>query len=428
MTTLTQPTVEDDRSGRGEAQPVLMLMGSRGSTVYPLPERGSVIIGRSRSCDVCIEDESVSRRHARLTIGTRCTIEDLGSANGTEVFGRRVSEGRRARLEMDQIFRLGTVTAVVQERVSSPVSEADGPLIADEAMKLLYAEARQIARGTISVLLLGESGVGKDVLARAIHRASPRASGPFLCLNCAGMSATLLESELFGHMRGAFTDAIDDKPGLLEVARGGTVFLDEIGEMAQPVQARLLRALEDSKLMRVGGTEPIEIDVRFIAATNQNIERAVVTGAFRRDLFYRVGGAMIEVPPLRERTAEIEPMARMFLRRAAAEVGRRAPELSGAAVRAMLAHDWPGNLRELRNVSERALLLCDGELIRPQQLGLGSGVPESEPERIRRALEECAGNQTAAARRLGMSRRTLINRLDEYGMPRPRKNKKQRAS
>jgi len=271
------------------------------------------------------------------------------------------------------------------------------------------------------VLILGESGVGKDVLARAIHRASPRASSPFLCLNCAGMSASLLESELFGHERGAFTGAVDDKPGLLEVARGGTVFLDEIGEMAPAVQARLLRALEDRRLIRVGGTKAVDINVRFIAATNQNIEEAIRTGAFRRDLFYRVGGAMIEVPPLRHRQTEIEPLARLFFDRAAHEIGRPPPELSGAAVRAMLDHDWPGNLRELRNACERAMLLCDGEVIGPEHLGLDTAVPMTEPERIRHALRECAGNQTAAARRLGVSRRTLINRLDEYGLPRPRK-------
>jgi DNA-binding NtrC family response regulator len=302
--------------------------------------------------------------------------------------------------------------------------------------------------------LLGETGVGKEVLAEVVHRRSPRHGAPFLRLNCAALSETLLESELFGHEKGAFTGAAQAKPGLLETADGGTVFLDEIGELSAAMQVKLLRVLEDRKVTRVGALAARSIDVRFVAATNRDLEAEVQRGAFRQDLFFRLSGITLTIPPLRERRAEIEPLARLFAARSAAQLGRPAPGISRAALDALVRHSWPGNVRELRNVMERAVVLAEADEITPDHLLLPSAKPAEtraapsaapavdpapaaaggagaaglraeldaiERQRILDALAAAAGNQTQAAAALGMSRRTFIARLDEYGIPRPRK-------
>jgi DNA-binding NtrC family response regulator len=263
----------------------------------------------------------------------------------------------------------------------------------------------------------------------------------------------LLESELFGHERGAFTGAIQAKPGLLESAHTGTVFLDEVGEMSLATQARLLRVLEERQVMRIGALRPRTIDVRFVAATNRELEQEVLRGAFREDLYFRLSGMPLRVPPLRERTAEIEPLARVLVAQACERAGREAPDIAGDALAALRGHAWPGNVRELRNAMERALLLCGRGPIKREHLpfdatgatgtstvppapptspdvdGTGvlpavhlrDGVESAERQLIAQALERCAGNQTQAAKLLGISRRTLVSRLGEYGLPRPRK-------
>jgi transcriptional regulator with GAF, ATPase, and Fis domain len=280
-----------------------------------------------------------------------------------------------------------------------------------------------------------------------------------LCINCAALSESLLESELFGHERGAFTGATQTKAGLLESADGGTVFLDEVGEMPLPLQAKLLRVLEQREVMRVGSLRPRPIDVRFIAATNRDLEAEIRAGRFRQDLYFRLNGVTLSIPPLRERTCEIEPLAREFARRASVSMGR-GPDvaMSVQALDLLRSYAWPGNIRELRNVVERAVLLAGGELITAphlhldkgraaepappppaetpdvmattQVIGEGAGgrllpkrvlVRDSrEREIICAALAEAAGNQTKAAQILGISRRTLVSRLAEYGVPRPR--------
>ncbi len=318
------------------------------------------------------------------------------------------------------------------------------------AMKRLEPLITRVAASTINVLILGETGVGKDVLARRLHERSPRASGPFVTLNCAAISESLLESELFGHERGAFTGAQQAKPGLLESAQGGTFFFDEIGEMPAALQPKLLRVLEQREVLRVGSLKPRSIDARFLAATNRDLERKVEHGNFRRDLFFRLNGVAIVLPPLRERVAEIETLANGFIA-AACEgqpLGHR-PRLSAKARELMLRYAWPGNIRELRNMMERAILFCDGPEIELEHLPIDAmrgpvvplGMPppagaadvesapravlasedETERRRIVEALEKCAGNQTKAAEVLGISRRTLVSRLKELAVPRPRK-------
>jgi DNA-binding NtrC family response regulator len=321
-------------------------------------------------------------------------------------------------------------------------------------MEALYKLADRVAAGSINVLILGETGAGKQVLADRIHRASGRAQAAFVQLNCAAISPSLLESELFGHEEGAFTGAVASKPGLLETADGGTAFLDEIGDMPAALQAKLLRVIENQEVLRVGGLEARPIDVRFVAATNRDLEAEVARGAFRQDLYFRLGGVTLSIPPLRERVDEIEPLAAAFV---AHYRGNEAtpPVLSPEALSLLRGYSWPGNIRELRNAIERACLVCDGGVILPMHLPaakmgatyattmpaspaplVGSSGPEPAPSpRIRGrkvddearrqsildALMRTGGNNTEAARILGVSRRTLGKWCDTYGIPRPRK-------
>jgi transcriptional regulator with PAS, ATPase and Fis domain len=303
------------------------------------------------------------------------------------------------------------------------------------------------AHGLINVLILGETGAGKEVLAEWIHSHSPRARGALVCINCAALTETLLESELFGHEKGAFTGAVQAKPGLLETAAGGTVLLDEIGEMPAGLQTKLLRTLETRQVTRVGGLSPRPIDVRFIAATNRDLEAEVAAKVFRQDLFFRLNGMSLTIPPLRERPEEIEALARRFLADASAAAKRRTPRLSEEALAVLVAYAWPGNIRELRNVVERALVLCeDGaittehlpvEKMRASRLAPSGAAPPAAPssspsepsgltseergerDEIVAVMAANGGNQTRTAKKLGIARGTLIERLKRYGIKRP---------
>jgi two-component system, NtrC family, response regulator AtoC len=345
---------------------------------------------------------------------------------------------------------VGTALLMIQApfesegRAAAPTFAADdsGIVIGDRAMTSLYQLAERVAKSTINVLLLGETGVGKDVLARRIHEVSPRAEKPYLPLNCGALTEQLLESELFGHEKGAFTGAVETKLGLLEAADHGTVFLDEIGELPLSVQVKLLRVLEERQVRRVGGLRSRAFDIRFVAATNRDLARAVTEGTFRADLFYRLNGISLVIPPLRQRVGEIEELATKFVSNASERAGRSSlPRISAEALEWLQKHRWPGNIRELQNTMERAVLLCVGDEIALEHLPLGQSQPhmpsgtspisavageigdDADPERRRiiDALDKCAGNQTRAARVLGISRNTLLARLDAYGIPRPRK-------
>jgi len=309
--------------------------------------------------------------------------------------------------------------------------------LADGGMRHVETLAARAAGTDIPVLILGESGSGKEVLARTIHGWSQRADRPLVAINCAALSESLLASELFGHERGAFTGATAVKPGLLETAPGGTILLDEIGELQLPLQATLLRVIETREVTRVGGVRPRQIDVRFIAATNRDLPAQVASRAFREDLYYRLNGITLTVPPLRERRGDIRRLARAFAAEQARAMGRPAPELSAAAMDLLEADGWPGNIRELRNVVQRAVLLCDGTIL-PEHLPPAfpravvapaspppAGEPRDERARILAALAACGGNQSRAARQLGISRKVLIARLDSYGVARPRKQDNQ---
>jgi len=311
----------------------------------------------------------------------------------------------------------------------------DGDLVvASPAMRPILDFVARAAATTSTVLLLGESGTGKEVLARALHRRSGRASGPLIAVNCAAISTSLLESELFGHERGAFTGAVARKPGRFELADGGTLLLDEVAELSPEAQAGLLRVLEERTLMRLGGTHPVAVDVRVIAATHVDLKEAVAAGRFREDLYYRLSVLVAAIPPLRERREDIEALARHFLDRLARRAPRRVDGIAPAALDVLTAYRWPGNVRELRNVIERAVMLGAGEVIEVddlppeirgshpapapaagEQVTLPLPVDELERRNLFAALAATGGNKTRAARLLGVDRVTLYNRLRKYG-------------
>jgi transcriptional regulator with PAS, ATPase and Fis domain len=285
-------------------------------------------------------------------------------------------------------------------------------------------KATQVAPTDTTVLVTGESGTGKEVVARFIHAASARQTGPLVALNCAALPEQLLESELFGYERGAFTSAQQAKPGQVELASGGVLFLDEVSEMSLSAQAKFLRVLQEREFQRLGGTRLLKANIRVIAATNRDIRKAVERGDLRVDLFYRLGVFDIQIPPLRERRADIVPLSETFLQEIGRAFGRPPADLTRDARQALLQYDWPGNVRELHNVLERAAILCEGALIERTHLNLESGArsPRNdttdlsvlERTTIAKVLQECRGNKTRAARRLGVTRTQLHLRIRKY--------------
>ena len=566
-----------------------LVLSEKTVATFPLPDSGEVKIGRSRNCEILINDSSISRVHAAISIGPPLAIRDLGSANGTVVRDQPLAPEEPVRIAPGEAVQIGSATLIIQrqaapirprrlwthdyfevrleeecaramrrgspfavmrlscssssstERIQQAVTDlvrlSDvvgeyGPsdfevllvdtapaevdlavqrivgelsrhqvevkigtacfprdarsadelmsraeaiargvppaerarrrdeLVAERTMQELYALAKRVASGKISVLILGETGVGKEVLAEQVHKLSPRADQPYLRLNCAALSETLLESELFGHEKGAFTGAVGMKQGLLETADGGSVFLDEVGELPLSIQVKLLRVIEERVVLRVGGLKPRALDVRFIAATNRDLEAEVARGTFRQDLFFRLNGATLVIPPLRERPAEIPALARAFIKQASRQAAlARDPELTNETLDNLMRYSWPGNIRELRNIVERAVLLCgDGPILpnhlplekmrvtfstqagappplastretkaaaeppprKPKVLRRGKRLPVAEERaEIEAALEACGGNQTRAAKMLGIARRTLINRINEFGLTKP---------
>jgi|UniRef100_A0A7C4ESZ2 two-component system response regulator HydG len=302
----------------------------------------------------------------------------------------------------------------------------------DPAMSRILATAAQIAATDCNVLITGESGTGKELLARFIHEHSPRQSGPFLAVNCGVFNEELLTNELFGHEKGAFTGAHASKPGLIELAKGGTLFLDEITEMSPNMQVKLLRVIQERQMMRVGGTTTINVDVRFIAATNRNIQESIQTRGFRKDLYYRLNVVSLELPPLAARKGDIPLLAQHFLDKHAKLMGRTAPSLSKEVLEVLSDYDFPGNVRELENIIERGIALSTNNVIGLDQLpddirefkittfrkkeGKLPTLEELEVDYIKRVLEETGGNKTLAASTLGIDRVSLWRKIRRYGL------------
>jgi transcriptional regulator with GAF, ATPase, and Fis domain len=582
-------TATGQMSSTADGSAMLVVMRRGAVRCHRLPARGEVTIGRSRSVEVSIDATSVSRRHARLTLGAEIVLRDLDSSNGTRVAGVALEPGELRALRPNDVIEIGDVTILFRgpaararssrlvshthfealldgacargrqtnqrfaiarvrvapdderslERIATGAVRPNDPIavygpgelellldgagrvqaeeiveriraaadtaghecetglacfptdglspeqlmsragerpgapsaadseivVGDPSMRQLHEIAKLAASGDLSVLLLGETGVGKEVFARRIHAQSARRNKPFVGLCCAAFSETLLESEVFGHEKGAFTGADRAKPGLLETGEGGTVLLDEIGDLPLSLQAKLLRVLEEREVMRVGGVRAKSIDVRFIAATNRDLQSDIAAGLFRADLYYRLNGMTIAIPPLRDRPTEIGPLARAFAALAMTKLGRRgAIAIASDALAVLEAYPWPGNVRELRNAIERAVLLTPGDEIHAGSLPLDRlgaddnaatgefddsmtlrthrvdvGVPEPgkhsdlhagvksyERQRILDALASCDGNQTRAAKLLGISRTTLAARMDAFDLPRPRKHRRDR--
>ena len=309
-------------------------------------------------------------------------------------------------------------------------ARARGGVVGDSReWEAAMAQATKVAGTDTTVLLSGESGTGKEVIARYIHRTSTRQAGPFIALNCAALPEQLLESELFGYERGAFTSAQQSKPGLIELACGGVLFLDEVSEMSPGAQAKFLRVLQEREFQRLGGTKPLKANIRVIAATNRDLQKAVERGDFREDLYYRLNVFDIRIAPLRERRADIMPLAEAFLQDIGRSIGRRPADLAPEARQSLLQHTWPGNVRELRNVLERAAIVCESDLIESEDLALQSArkpvaalntdLGTVERQTITQVLGECRWNKAKAARRLGLSRTQLYVRMRRHGLEEP---------
>lgn len=451
----------------------LVVAGDDAVLIRKLPERGKCEIGSTSECDIALAAADGAVHHAVLTTGDDVQVEVLKG----EVTIRRVARidgvprhretplplGRPMRLQAGDCLALGSTLVIVHREKALGAGNLgfDAPLASgqpvravvhpglvahDPRMRALLDELQIAARSELNVLLWGETGVGKEVFAEMVHQGSPRARGPQVRLNCAAFSESLFEAELFGYEAGAFTGALRAKPGLLEIAQGGTVFLDEVSEMPLALQAKMLRVLDERCVWRVGALRGRPIDVRFIAATNRDLQQEVQRGHFRQDLLFRLHGMSFRIPSLRERRLDIVPLALHFAQLAYAKAQlTMKPSFSRDALDRLEQHAWIGNVRELRNVVERAVLLAGAAPILPHHLRLESipgsaagtisfaedqqgsserGIEASayaEGQRIRAALELCAGNQTAAAAHLGISRRTLVYKLDRYGFSRPRK-------
>ncbi len=342
----------------------------------------------------------------------------------SDEFRLKVEKALDVRATRTENRRLDAENAYLREEVEERFGDIVGK---SPQMQTVFQSIHKIAATNSAAFLHGESGTGKEMVARAIHRQSPRAGGPFIKVNCSALAETLLESELFGHERGAFTGAIKERRGRFELAHGGTLFLDEIADIPPSVQIRLLRVLQEKEIERVGGERTIKVDVRIISATNRDLAEAVAKGTFREDLYYRLHIVPLRIPPLRERQGDIELLVRHFLRTIAKETGKRITGINEEALRLLQAYPWPGNVRELENAIERAIVLCDGEELGVGEFPMGEAqgasatsldgvLAETERRLIQEALERAGGVKTRTAELLGIKTSALYYKLEKYGL------------
>jgi len=405
-----------------------------------VPVRGRRLrVGSGADADIVVDDPHVSRIHCEIEPGEGgLTLRDLGSTNGTFIGGAAIKEvvltpgalvtlgGSRLMVEMDATIPPEPPTARFGDAIAS-----------SHEMMQVFAMLGKLAQSDVTITIIGETGTGKDVLARAVHGVSSRDEGPFVVFDCGAVAATLIESELFGHERGAFTGAVAEHQGAFERADGGTLFLDEIGELPLDLQPRLLRALEQREIRRVGGTAQRPVDVRVIAATNRDLGAEVAAGRFRQDLYFRLSAAVVHVPPLRDRKLDLPVLVDMFL----AEAGRDVT-ITAAALAALSTYDWPGNVRELRNVLTTAVAMIDGPILDVRHLMFpalaraqaaaeaparterrlddlplaGQSLEALERSAIAQTLEQEGGNRTRTARVLGIAPSTLYEKIKKYSL------------
>jgi len=331
-----------------------------------------------------------------------------------------------------QAVMLRARNAELQDRIDDQHG-FEGIIGQSPGIRRVIQTLKQVAQSDIPVLITGESGTGKELVAKAVHNNSKRAKAVFKPLNCAGLSESILESELFGHVRGAFTDASRDRQGVFEYANNGTLFLDEIGDMPLEMQAKLLRALESGEVVRVGSNEPKNVDVRFVSATNRELQELVKEGHFREDLYFRIKGVEVHLPPLRERREDIPPLIQHYVQHYAKKLGRPTPTASEDLQSALMRFDWPGNVRQLMNVLQNMVVIAEDERLElrhlpaeiaggdegaalPTDVPTGMSLEQIEKQAIRNALKINAGNREATAKMLGIGERTLYRKLKEYGL------------
>jgi two-component system, NtrC family, response regulator GlrR len=393
---------------------------------------GTVIVGNTADAGLCLDDETVSRYHLELQArpeGVR--VRDLGSTNGTFVSGARVTE---LTVMEETTLRIGKSLVRIsleESEVPAPAfsgSDFHGAAGQSPAMRRLFGVLQRVAATDSTVMMLGETGTGKEVLAHAVHRASPRSAGPMVVVDCGAVAANLVESELFGHVKGAFTGAAGSREGAFTRAHGGTLFLDEVAELPIDLQPKLLRALESGEVKPVGADQPRQVDVRVVAATHRDLDAEMKAGRLRQDLYFRLAVVVVRVPPLRERPEDIGLLVHRFL----ADQGRGDFELSPALLAKLTEHPWPGNVRELRNVVERVLvgntdpLEAGGES--PRSVGRPdlNRLPFKEAkerlietftrEYVEALLERCDGNISEAARTAGIARNWVHHLVNKYGL------------
>lgn len=426
----------------GLARCFLVVVGADGSTRTLELTNGEVTIGRDPTATVRVDEPRVSRLHARVFRRAGAVIlEDLGSRNGTRIDDAELKNARQelsggSRIAIGSVEVLVAMVRAMPRGTNLGASAGDhGPsvVIADPEMQRVMSVARRLGQTPTTCLILGETGVGKDVVARTIHAESMRASAPFVRFNCAATPQGLMESELFGHERGAFTGADRRRTGYVEAAAGGTLFLDEVGELPLALQAKLLHFLEHHTITRVGSTQELRVDVRILAATHRALEQEARAGRFREDLYYRLAAFTLVVPPLRERKSEVPLLAEFFAVEFAQRFGRATPRIAESTAHVLSAHTWPGNVRELKNAIEHAFVLADETIspehlpqaitqgVAPLQAARGSGALDHQLSAVERAnivaaLEAENNNRTRAAKRLGISRRALIYKLHKHGL------------
>jgi DNA-binding NtrC family response regulator/pSer/pThr/pTyr-binding forkhead associated (FHA) protein len=402
--------------------------------VESLPLDG-VTVGKRGVADVAVDDPFVSARHARIEARDgRWQLVDLGSTNGTFLGGARV---QRIELPLGVAVTVGEAELVLEPLTAPPPHRAstfEGMLSSDPAMRQVFELVERVAPSNAPVTILGETGTGKELVARALHTRSERRSGPFIPVNCSAIAETLIESELFGHEKGAFSGAERLRKGAFEEAHGGTIFLDEVGELPLDLQPKLLRVLELGEVKRVGASRPIQTDARIVAATHRDLRAAVRAGKFREDLFYRLCVVPISVPPLRARRTDVRALAELFLQ-ASAPRGLQL-RWTEEALRRLDGYDWPGNVRQLRNVVQRALLFRGEGLTVPAEAvvfedtraaGSGSGdddtlylrgltMEEVEREAIRLSLRRHRGRRAAVVRELQIAKSTVMKRIGQWAL------------
>ncbi|MFC4769352.1 sigma-54 interaction domain-containing protein [Effusibacillus consociatus] len=419
--------------------------------LYDIP--ASEIIGKNISdfgwnslmiAQILDEGRPIRQAYHEPRPGTHVLVNTSPILAGDEIIGAISSEQDVTKLVRlgNELFTTTSQLRTLEEEITR-YAPTDDPFYrikgSGPAISHSIRVARRVAPTDATVLISGESGVGKELFAHAIHRASSRSKHTFIAINCGAIPAALFESELFGYQGGAFTGADrKGKPGKLELAHRGTLFLDEVGELPLEMQVKLLRVLQERQFYRVGGTEPVQVDVRIIAATNRNLEERIAEGAFREDLYYRLNVVALEIPPLRDRVEDIPDLIQLFTREMAVKHGKPIPRFEPEVIVTLMNYSWPGNIRQLRNVIERLVILTEDDCIRRDHLPLSIQVPrldsevptaapvhrppdeqggtESELQRIHNALRTTYGNKAAAAKLLGMSRGTLYNKMRKYGL------------